>query len=181
VGLISLAWKRSGLGVPSLGKPGSAVSTTWTGVRYELYCWHGTAARRSGTNIWVSALRSRRGASFRLLSLIGTGRFEFALSTALVLEYEDAAKRQIGQLVFTAEEVDRLLDILCAQAVRGSVFFLWRPVLSDPADDFVLELAVASGAEYLVTYNKRHFAGAEQFGVRVLDAKEFLQIIGEIP
>lgn len=133
------------------------------------------------TNVWVSALRSARGASFRLLALIGTGRFEFVLSTALVLEYEDAAKRQIDVLVFTAEEIDRLLDILCAQAFRSSVFFLWRPVLSDPADDFVLELAVASSAEYLVTYNKRDFAGAERFGIQVVNAKEFLQILGEIP
>lgn len=122
-----------------------------------------------------------RRASFRLLSLIGTGRFEFALSTALMLEYEDAAKRQLDELVFTEEEVDRLLDILCAQAVRSSVFFLWRPTLPDPADDFVLELAVSSGAGCIVTYNKRDFVGAEHFGVRILDAKEFLRMIGEIP
>ena len=133
------------------------------------------------TNVWVSALRSRRGASYRLLSLIGTGQFEFALSTALVLEYEDAAKRQLAELVFTEEEVDRLLDILCAAAVRSNVFFLWRPTLPDPADDFVLELAVSSGAGVIVTYNKRDFAGSERFGVRVMDAKEFLQSIGEIP
>ncbi len=74
-----------------------------------------------------------------------------------------------------------MLDILCAQAIRSSVFFLWRPFLPDPADDFVLELAVASSAKYLVTYNKRHFAGAERFGVLVVNAKEFLQILGEIP
>ena len=133
------------------------------------------------TNVWVSALRSRRGASYRLLSLIGAGRFEFALSTALVLEYEDAAKRQLDELVFTEAEVDRLLDILCAQAVQSRVFFLWRPVLPDPGDDFVLELAVAGSAEWIVTYNKRDFAGAERFGIRVGDAKEFLQIIGEVP
>jgi hypothetical protein len=33
----------------------------------------------------------------------------------------------------------------------------------------------------MVTYNKRDFTGAERFGVQVADAKEFLQIIGEIP
>jgi hypothetical protein len=80
------------------------------------------------TNVWVSAPCSKRGASHRLLTLIGTGRFELALSTALVLEYEDAAKRQIAELVFTAGEIDRLLDVLCAQAVRSSVFFLAPPL-----------------------------------------------------
>lgn len=133
------------------------------------------------TNVWVSALRSRRGASFRLLSLVGTGRFEFALSTALVLEYEDAAKRQLTDLLLTEGEIDRLLDILCAEAVKTRIFFLWRPVLTDPGDDFVLELAVASGAEYIISYNKRDFTAVERFGVRVMDAKEFLQVIREIP
>ncbi len=133
------------------------------------------------TNVWVSALRSRRGASFRSLSLVGTERFAIALSTPLVLEYEDAAKRQLDQLAVTAEEIDRLLDFLCAHGTHQSVFFLWRPVLPDPADDFVPELAVASGAEFIVTYNRRDFAGAERFGLRIVTAKELLQILGEIP
>jgi predicted nucleic acid-binding protein len=104
-----------------------------------------------------------------------------ALSTPLVLEYEDAAKRQLDQLAVTAEEIDRLLDFLCAHGTHQSVFFLWRPVLPDPADDFVPELAVASGAEFIVTYNRRDFAGAERFGLRIVTAKELLQILGEIP
>jgi predicted nucleic acid-binding protein len=61
------------------------------------------------------------------------------------------------------------------------VFFLWRPTLPDPADDSVLELAVASGSDFIVTYNKRHFTGTERFGVRAVDAKEFLRIIEEVP
>ena len=38
-------------------------------------------------------MRSRRGASFRLLSEVGRRRFEIALSVPLVLEYEDALVR----------------------------------------------------------------------------------------
>ena len=45
------------------------------------------------TCVFVSALRSSRGASYRMLSLVGTGAFDIALSVPLVLEYEDAAKR----------------------------------------------------------------------------------------
>jgi hypothetical protein len=40
---------------------------------------------------------------------------------------------------------------------------------------------VASGAEFIVTYNRRDFAGAERFGLRIVTAKELLQILGEIP
>ena len=48
------------------------------------------------------------------------------------------------------------------------VHFLWRPQLSDPADEPVLEAAVNGQAAILVTYNVRDFqaaAVAEKVGV----------------
>ena len=48
------------------------------------------------TNVLVSALRSRKGAAFRLVSLVGMGHFDVAVSVPLVLEYEDALLRQVG-------------------------------------------------------------------------------------
>jgi predicted nucleic acid-binding protein len=47
-------------------------------------------------------------------------------------------------------------------------------VLKDPGDDLVLEVAVAGGCQAVVTYNRRDFAGAEQFGIRVLTPAQFL-------
>ena len=49
------------------------------------------------------------------------------------------------------------------------------PALRDPGDDMVLELAVEAGADYLVTFNARDFAGAERFGVRVIAPGELLR------
>ena len=45
------------------------------------------------TNVLVAALRSRRGASYRLLRLVDGGGFTIHVSVPLVLEYEDVAKR----------------------------------------------------------------------------------------
>ena len=44
----------------------------------------------------------------------------------------------------------------------------------------VLELAVSSQCDFIVTYNKSDFEGVEQFGIRVITPKQFLQQIGEI-
>jgi predicted nucleic acid-binding protein len=44
----------------------------------------------------------------------------------------------------------------------------------------VLELAVSAGCDTIVTYNKKDFVGIEDFGIRALTAKEFLQEIGEL-
>ena len=73
-----------------------------------------------------------------------------------------------------------LVDSICALAQHHKIHYLWRPFLRDAKDEMVLELAVASGCDYIVTYNQRDFRGAEKFGIRVADAREFLQAIGEL-
>ncbi len=53
------------------------------------------------TNVLISALRSRQGASYKLLSLIDSPKLEICLSVPLVLEYESTAKRisnTLGQM-----------------------------------------------------------------------------------
>ncbi len=131
------------------------------------------------TNVFLSALRSSQGASFLLLTLVGRSpRFDINLSVPLVLEYEDVAKRP-GLVPFLAlQDIDDILDFLCAAAHRHPIFFLWRPFLKDPKDDMVLELAVEAGCDYIITFNKKDFAGSEQFGIVVLTPQEFLQTIG---
>lgn len=64
---------------------------------------------------------------------------------------------------------------------QRKVFYLWRPVLKDPKDDMILELAVTAGCHFIVTYNNRDFEGTQRFGLRVVTPKEFLEIIGELP
>lgn len=46
------------------------------------------------TNIIVAGLRSRDGASFKLLSLIDTGHFAVGITVPLLFEYEDVIKRE---------------------------------------------------------------------------------------
>lgn len=132
------------------------------------------------TNVLISAQRSKRGASSKLMSLLGTGRFEIHVSVPLVLEYEEVLLRQRRELGLTKEDVGDLIDAICALAVRRDIHFLWRPHLRDPKDHLILEVAIAGGCKYIVTYNKRDFQGVGRFEVEVVDAREFLKIIGEL-
>ena len=68
-----------------------------------------------------------------------------------------------------------MLDYICSIAEPHSIFYLWRPFLSDPRDDLVLELAVEANAEYIVTHNLRDFAGIEQFGIKAISPGAFLR------
>ncbi len=133
------------------------------------------------TNVLISALRSRRGASFRILSRLGGQDFEINVSVPLVLEYEDAAKRVAPEFGLTHDEIDDILDYVCRVAHHHKIHFLWRPYLKDPGDDHLLEVAVEARCDFIVTHNTRHFAGAERFGVRVVSPQEFLRLVGALP
>jgi putative PIN family toxin of toxin-antitoxin system len=132
------------------------------------------------TNVIYSALRSKRGASHKLLSLVGTGRFAIHLSVPLVLEYEDVLLRKIKTLPVTKEDISDLINSLCALSHHHEIYFLWRPYLRDPKDELVLELATTAQCDCIVTYNQSDFVGSEEFGVSVLTPNEFLQEIGEL-
>lgn len=133
------------------------------------------------TNVIYAALRSKRGASYRLLTLLDSDKFEINLSVPLVIEYEDVLKRRIDSLTFTEKRIDQFLDYLCMVGNWHEVYFLWRPILKDPEDDMILELAVSTGCQYIITYNKQDFQGVNKFGIHLVTAKEFLQTIKELP
>jgi putative PIN family toxin of toxin-antitoxin system len=131
------------------------------------------------TNVLVAALRSRRGASFKLVSVLSSDKFSIAISVPLVFEYEDALKR-LESAAITEQDIGDFIDFLCEIGHHQEIFFLWRPFLPDPSDDHVLEVAVAAGCDTIVTYNKRDFRGIEHFGMRILDPRELLSEIGVI-
>ncbi|HEX5718717.1 MAG TPA: putative toxin-antitoxin system toxin component, PIN family [Thermoanaerobaculia bacterium] len=127
------------------------------------------------TNVLVSAFRSREGVAFRLVSLLREGRFEISVSVPLILEYEDVLLRATA---LSEEAVLSVVQYLSSVAHRQKIYFLWRPSLPDPKDDMVLELAVASRATHIVTYNGKDFAAAERFGIQAVTPKAFLDVIG---
>jgi putative PIN family toxin of toxin-antitoxin system len=132
------------------------------------------------TNIFISALRSSKGASFRLLSMVGTEKFDFCISVPLILEFEAVAKRDASSFGLDSSESDDILDYLCLSGNKRHLFYLWRPLLKDPKDDMVLELAVESESHWIITFNKRDFRGCETFGINLATPKEFLHLIGEV-
>jgi putative PIN family toxin of toxin-antitoxin system len=132
------------------------------------------------TNVFVSALRSKRGASYRLLMLLGDSRWENNVSSALLYEYEEKARAFRAELGLTDEEIETALDLIAARSNHQIIYFSWRPSLPDPDDEFLLDLAAGIRCDCLVTYNVADFIRARDFGIRVLRPPEFLRLIGEI-
>jgi len=131
------------------------------------------------TNVIASALRSKRGYSYRLLSILDDERIQVFISIPVILEYEDVIKREKLNIKYKKSEIDDFLDFICLIGEQRKIHYLWRPILKDRKDDMFFELAVESESNFIVTFNKRDFEGTEKFGIKILAPKEFLKVIGE--
>lgn len=130
------------------------------------------------TSVLISGLYSNKGAAFKLLEIIGHPDLKIFISTSLALEYESVAKRETESYWLDAILLDSFIDFICSNSSETVIYYNWRPFLSDPNDDFILELAVASGANWIVTYNHSDFIGSDKFGIKTITPKELLIKMG---
>ena len=130
------------------------------------------------TSVLVAGLRSRLGASNRILGAVAELRCVPLVTTALFLEYEAVLMRPEQRLAtgMNPSDIEGFLAALASADEPVEVNYLWRPQLRDPADELVLEAAVNGRAEAIVTHNVKDFQpGAQRFGVATLTPAEFLK------
>src|SRR5437667_1964554 len=129
------------------------------------------------TSVLVAAARSRRGASFALVSSIPSPEFQLCLSVGLYAEWQDVLTRPENVAPGrTPEDALGFVRYLANQAHLQEIHFLWRPFLPDADDDMVLELALAAGCPHIITHNMKDFQGSEQLGVSALSPRAFLDL-----
>jgi putative PIN family toxin of toxin-antitoxin system len=109
------------------------------------------------TNVFVAALRSGGGASREVIRRALAGRYQPIFSNALWLEYEDLLGRDVWTQETTEDDRRQVLAALAAASRWIKIFYGWRPNLRDEGDNHLVELAIAGGAEVIVTYNIRDF------------------------
>ena len=131
------------------------------------------------TNVLVAGVRSRTGASNPLLVAGFRKRFVWCCSVPLFYEYEDVLNR--AELLLDAglsRETAAKFLMAVAQAITPvEVNYRWRPQLSDPDDEMVLEAAINCRAD-IVTHNARDFGAAPaRFGLALLSPVEALRRI----
>ena len=130
------------------------------------------------TDVVVAGLRSPTGASRQLLLAALRQEFSLLASTALWLEYEAVLLRpeQLKAIGLVETEVLNILKSLALVASPVNIRFRWRPALSDPDDEFVLDAAINGRADMLVTFNASDLAvAAQRFQICVVTPGEALQ------
>jgi putative PIN family toxin of toxin-antitoxin system len=129
------------------------------------------------TNIILSARRSQNGASNALLRAIGRREVVMLASVPLFVEYEAVLSRaeHLISMQLTARDVAAFLDALAGMIEPVRLHYLWRPQLSDVADEMVLETAINGRADSIVTFNTRDFRVADRFGLSVMTPAETMR------
>lgn len=134
------------------------------------------------TNVLVAGLSSRSGASYQLLLRCRNKEFGLIASIPLWLEYEAVLKRdEVRQLHgLPPRKVDMFLSNLALFCTPVTLHYLWRPQLSDPKDEMVLETALNGQADALVTFNISDFElAAKRFAVNLIQPRTLLEKLKE--
>ncbi len=111
------------------------------------------------TNIFIGACLGV-GAPNRVIAAALENQFTPVMGVALFSEYEAVLSREAlfrGSRL-NANERSELLDIFLAKCRWTRVYYGWRPNLRDETDNHLIELAIAAGANRIVTRNMRDFA-----------------------
>jgi putative PIN family toxin of toxin-antitoxin system len=125
------------------------------------------------TNVIVSAL-IQRGYPYRIVyDLFISGEIQFCISEPLLKEYIDVLKRDKFSRYpdfFTRSE-SLLVDIK-----NKSALFIPQTtvdIISDKADNVILELAAECSADFIITGNTTDFTFSEYKGTKIVTPKEY--------
>ena len=129
------------------------------------------------TNILYAAFYSRLGASFELFRRLMNDEWAAVVSNHLVHEYEEILKRNAAKLNLSLADADELLNAICARAEEWNLQDGWSPVLTDPDDEPLVQLAFESSTGKIVTFNLCHLAPAASLQIELLKPREFLTIV----
>ena len=125
------------------------------------------------TNV-VASVSFWRGAPFECLAAWAKGRCEVVVSPALLAEYHETVEEL--RLEYPGRPFVAWADALAESATL--VFPVERATgtTSDPADEMILECALAAEADYIVTDDKKHLLPLRSFqGTPIVSPSEFLR------
>ncbi len=123
------------------------------------------------TNVYISAIH-RGGACEQILLLAGSGRITLCFSDAIMEEIHDVLKRKFRYSPAMLHRSTRRIGGMAARIVPHTSI----TACSDPDDNHILECAVASRADYLVTGDKALLDLHPFHHIPILRPREFLDL-----
>ncbi len=123
---------------------------------------------------------SKIGASYFILQQVRNRKIQIALSLPVFIEYQDVLKRDksLKDFELQLKDIDKFLRFIAYIGKIFEIYFLLRPNLKDEKDNKIVELAVTSQSNYLITSNIRDFKNAElkYEQLKIITPSEFVKM-----
>ena len=123
---------------------------------------------------------STTGASYFILQQVRNRKIQIAISVPVFLEYKDVLSRDSSLQNFGLQKIDveKFLRFIAYICKPFEIYFLLRPNLKDEKDNKVVELAITSQSDYLITSNIKDFKNAElKFDqLKIITPSEFVKM-----
>lgn len=133
------------------------------------------------TNVFTGAVLSAYGANRAVIRACLMGKARPLMGAALFHEFEELLARPEVMTESPLNPLERLqmFEAFLAVCDWARVYFLWRPNLPDEADNHLVELALAGGADVIVTNNVRDVRRGELAfpHLQILTPAQFLKTI----
>ena len=111
------------------------------------------------TNVLFEGVTQQGGAPGYLIEAWLAELLDVRVSNALAYEYVDVLSRKLSEKRWKA--VQPVVGVLLSKAQFVTVYFSWRPISPDPADDHIIDCAMNAGAA-VITSNLKHFRTAQR-------------------
>ena len=132
------------------------------------------------TNVVVSAFLSPNGVPAKLFDLWRLQAFEVVVSEVILTEYSRALlyDHVAARHRLSGEELAEVVDGFRQSGILVAPRDTLNVIDEDPADNRVLECAVAGGAEFIVSGDRRHLLRLQDFqGIQILSPAAFLSVV----
>ena len=127
------------------------------------------------TNIYISALL--RGNPYKFIHLCFEGKAKLVISKQIIDELERILLTD-RKFEMPREDVALYSEIILSHSELVCPAFTLNVIIKDPADDRILECAVEGEVDYLVSGNK-HLLDVKEFqGIKIVTARQILEILG---
>jgi putative PIN family toxin of toxin-antitoxin system len=125
------------------------------------------------TNVFISAILTP-GQSRKVLEMARKGTFQLSVSEAILGEIERVLRLKLHRADWEIEAILRgIRDISTFVSPSQRLF----TIAADDADNRILECAVETGADYIVSGDARHLLPLKEFqGIRILSPREFCKL-----
>jgi uncharacterized protein len=124
------------------------------------------------TNIFISSVLWR-GNPYKIIQLGLDKKINIFTSVAILKELEKVLKRDFKENEeFIKGQIDLILEYAIVVKTRSKV----RIVNDDPDDNKVIECAVDSGADYIVSGDSHLLKIQNYRDIKIISAKDFLEI-----